>query len=169
MTDESIMLCVKNGELDKAAILYERYKKKLLRFFLYKNDKETGEDLVQQVFYRVIKFRQSYKPGSNFKAWIFSIAWNVQNHSYEQRKKMDSLKTNYDKSEGYTQVNDEHQAIQQALKLLGEPHCELILMSKFLGMSHEEIAQALGCSAGAVKTRIFRAMKSLREVYLKIS
>ena len=62
MTDEYLMQCVKNGDLDKAAVLYERYKKKLYNFFQYRNfnDAEQSEDCVQQVFYRIIKYRESY-------------------------------------------------------------------------------------------------------------
>ena len=53
MTDETAMLCVFNGELDKAAVLYERYKRPLLNFFLrFGVEWETSHDLTQQTFYR---------------------------------------------------------------------------------------------------------------------
>ncbi len=171
MTDEALMLAVKNEDLDKAAILYERYKKKLYNFFLYKNngDKEKSEDSVQQVFYRMIKYRQSYKEENNFKVWIYTIAWNIQHQDYKQQVKMDDLRANYQITEEYTPVDDRHQAVQHALKLLPDPYREVLLMSKFLGLKYEEIAEINNCSVGVVKTRVFRAIKSLREVYFKIS
>ena len=96
MTDESLMLCVKNEDLDKAAILYERYKRRLFNFFLYKNNsnKEKSEDCVHQVFYRIIKYRQSYKEDNNFKVWVYTIAWNIQHNDFKQQAKMDDVRAN---------------------------------------------------------------------------
>ncbi len=171
MTDESLMLCVKNEDLDKAAILYERYKKRLYNFFLYKNNsnKEKSEDCVHQVFYRMIKYLQSYKEDNNFKVWVYTIAWNIQHNDFKQQAKMDDVRANYQIAEEYTQVDDRHQTIHHALKLLPEPYREVLLMSKFLGLKYEEIAKINNCSVGVIKTRAFRAMQQLREVYFKIS
>jgi RNA polymerase sigma factor (sigma-70 family) len=171
MTDEFLMLSVKQEDLDKAAILYERYKKKMYNFFLYKNynDQERSEDCVQQVFYRVIKYRHTYREGSNFKIWIYSIARNIQYQDYKDQVKMNEIRTNYLITEEYEDSNDDYQAIQKAMKILPEAHREVLLMAKFLGLKYEEIAQIHDCSVGVIKTRVFRAMKSLREIYLKIS
>jgi RNA polymerase sigma factor (sigma-70 family) len=171
MTDESLMLCVKNGDLDKAAILYERYKKKLYHFFLLKNhnDRELSEDGVQQVFYRMIKYRKSYREDNNFSMWIYGIARNIQYQDFNKQVKMNDVHAGYQINEAYTSVNDDHQALQQALQLLPEPYREVLVMSKFLDLKYEEIAEINNCSAGVIKTRVFRAIKSLREVYFKIS
>ena len=171
MTDESLMLCVKNDDLDKAAILYERYKKKLYHFFLYKNknDQELSEDAVQQVFYRMIKYRKSYKDDNSFNIWIYGIARNVQYQDYKDQAKMNEAQANYQTTETYTFVNDEHQAMRQAIALLPETHRDVLLMSKFMDLKYEDIAALSNCSVGVVKTRVFRAMQSLKEVYLKIS
>lgn len=171
MTDESLMLCIKNDDLDKAAILYERYKKKLYQFFMYKNknDQELSEDAVQQVFYRMIKYRKSYKDDSGFNVWIFGIARNVQYQDYKDQVKMTEAHANYRTTETYTFVNDEHQAMRQAITLLPENYREVLIMSKFMDLKYEDIAVLSNCSVGVVKTRVFRAMQSLREVYLKIS
>lgn len=171
MTDESLMLCVKNDDLDKAAILYERYKKKLYLFFLYKNknDQELSEDAVQQVFYRMIKYRKSYKDDNSFNIWIYGIARNVQYQDYKDQAKMNEAHANYQTTETYTFVNDEHQAMRQAIALLSETHRDVLMMSKFMDLKYEDIAVLSNCSVGVVKTRVFRAMQSLKEVYLKIS
>jgi RNA polymerase sigma-70 factor (ECF subfamily) len=171
MTDESLMLCVKNDDLDKAAILYERYKKKLYQFFLYKNknDQELSEDAVQQVFYRMIKYRKSYKDDNSFSIWIYGIARNVQYQDYNKQVKMNDAHANYQTTETYTFANDEHQAMRQAISLLPENYREVLMMSKFMDLKYEDIAVLSNCSVGVVKTRVFRAMQSLKEVYLKIS
>jgi RNA polymerase sigma factor (sigma-70 family) len=171
MTDESLMLCVKNHDLDKAAILYERYKKKLYHFFMYKNNNDTdkSEDCVQQVFYRVIKYRQSYGEGNNFRIWVYSIARNIQYQDFKDTVKMNNAHASYQPDEAYIQVNDEHRAMHDALKLIPEQYKEVLVMSRFLGMKYEEIAEIHNCSVGVIKTRVFRAMNSLREAYFKIA
>ncbi len=171
MTDEYLMQCVKDEDLEKAAILYERYKKKLYTFFLYRNfnDAELSEDCVQQVFYRIIKYRQSYKTGSSFKSWLYVIAGNVQNHEFKQQVHLENVRALYPEDEVYVGTNDDHRAIHQALNLLPNDHRELLMMSKFLGMKYDEIAERNGCSVGVIKTRVFRAIKNLREAYFKIT
>ena len=73
MSDEFLMTSVKNGDLDKAAIIYERYKNKLYQFFIHRNygDKEASADNVQQVFYRLIKYRGTYKDDSGFNSHLY--------------------------------------------------------------------------------------------------
>nr|WP_067057830.1 sigma-70 family RNA polymerase sigma factor [Mucilaginibacter sp. L294] len=170
MTDEALMLCIKNDDLDKAAIIYDRYKQKLFNFFLFKNhlNRELSNDSVQQVFYRMIKYRKSYNEVYDFSKWIYGIAKNIHNQDINARKKAESLQSNYRVEEVYEIHNDDHAALRQAIEKLPEPYRETLLMSKFLQMKYEEIAELNNCSVGVIKTRVFRAVKMLREVYLKI-
>lgn len=171
MTDEQLMLAVKNDHLDKAAILYERYKKMLYGFFMYKNnnDKAKSDDNVQQTFYRLIKYRHTYKEESNFKVWLYSIAWNIQHNDYKQAAKLNVIPTDILPDEPYIQKDDRYDELYQAMQLLPEQHREVLVMSKFLELKYEEIAQINNCSVGVVKTRVFRALQQLRTVYFKIS
>lgn len=171
MSDEYLMLCVKNGDLDKAAIIYERYKKKLYQFFMHRNygDKEASADNVQQVFYRLIKYKNTFKDDANFNIWLYSIASNIRYQDMKDKQRMDTGLNGYKIPESYTPINDEHQALHQALKTLPETHREILMMSKFLDMKYEEIAVIIGCSVGVVKTRVFRAMQALRETYFKLN
>ena len=74
MTDEQVMLEVHKGDLDKTAILFERYHVRLFNFFLRMSyDKDLSQDLTQTVFERLLKYRTSYKYGKQFKSWIFQI------------------------------------------------------------------------------------------------
>ncbi|MEO8885844.1 MAG: sigma-70 family RNA polymerase sigma factor [Mucilaginibacter sp.] len=171
MSDEFLMLSVKNGDLDKAAIIYGRYKKKLYQFFFHRNygDKEASADHVQQVFYRLIKYRNSYKEEASFNTWLYSIASNIRYQDIKEKQRMNVGLTDYKIPESYDHINDEHQALHQALKTLPETHREILMMSKFLDMKYDEIATINGCSVGVVKTRVFRAMQALRETYFKIN
>jgi len=171
MTDEELMLSVKNGDLDKAAILYERYKNNIYLYMRYrnKNSQERSEDSVQQVFYRLLRYRDSYREGKTFKPWLYGIARNVSHINYKDEAIQEGLRTDYVQDEGYVSFNDEHQAVRCALTLLPEAYREVLMMSKFLDMKYEDIAEVNNCSVGVIKTRVFRALKALKEVYFKIS
>lgn len=170
MTDESLMLCVKNDDLHKAGILYERYERKIYHYFLYKDkyDTERSQDDTQQVFYRMIRYRKTYKDGSNFSMWIYGIARNIRNDNLRAELKKKDMQFNYPIEETYSPFNDEEQALHQALQMLQEPYREVLVMSKFLGLKYEEIAEMCNCSEGVIKTRVFRAMQYLKDIYLKI-
>ena len=170
MTDESLMLSVKNDNLDDLSVLYERYKLRLFRFFYLKNnhDEQESEDCVQQVFYRIIKYRKSFREDHVFLAWMFAIARNVRSQEFKDKMKRDNLISTIKTEEFYILGNDEHQALRQAMDLLPDAYKDVLIMSKFMGLKYDEIAKINNCSEGVIKTRVFRAMKYLKENYEKI-
>src|SRR5688572_18509827 len=84
------MIKVKEGDLDKLGLLYERYKKPLFGFFYGMNrDRELCDDLVQNVFFRILKYRYLFRGetgGGEFKTWMFHIARNVNNDHFRKLK-----------------------------------------------------------------------------------
>ena len=78
MTDEALMLEVSKNNIESASALYDRYSKRLYNYFVKISfDRELGNDLLQTTFLRMIKYRNSYREGKSFEAWIFQIARNV--------------------------------------------------------------------------------------------
>jgi RNA polymerase sigma factor (sigma-70 family) len=84
------MLLVKEGHLSELAELFERYHVKLYNFFLQLTlDKASSEDLTQNLFYRVIKYRQSWQPANgSFRSWIYRMARNVHIDFCKQSRKV---------------------------------------------------------------------------------
>ncbi|MGK0495513.1 MAG: RNA polymerase sigma-70 factor (ECF subfamily) [Maribacter sp.] len=76
LTNEELMATVSDGNLDMLKILFERHHIQLFNF-LHKmcGDKILSEDLTQEVFYKVLKYRTSYNNG-NFTSWMFTVARN---------------------------------------------------------------------------------------------
>ena len=73
------MMQVKEGGIRQLALLFERYQNPVYRYFLQTvQDQSLSEDLTQNVFERIIKYRNSFREESVFKSWIFSIARNVR-------------------------------------------------------------------------------------------
>lgn len=170
MTDEQAMYAVSQGDLDKAAILYERYKKSLLNFFLYRqHDRENARDLTQQVFLRMLRYRHTYREGASFRTWVLEIARNVFFDHLKQNPTFSDLTEIPDVGDTYDEADEQHQYLHQALTQLPDQYREVLVLSRFQNMSYEEIGQTLGISVANVKVRVFRAMQKLRDLYFDVS
>tara|TARA_R110002073_G_scaffold279026_1_gene443097 strand:- start:374672 stop:375091 length:420 start_codon:yes stop_codon:yes gene_type:complete len=134
-------------------------------------NKLVSEDLTQDVFYKVMKYRASYKSG-NFASWIFTITRNVYSTYYKKHKKMsvNELNENIIKvdEELITDSNaDELNHLQKALLKLNNSDRELIVMNRYQKIKYHEIAEIIGSTEGAVKVKVHRALKKLKEVYFQ--
>lgn len=169
------MLEVKKGNLDKLGLLFERYHRILFGFFYNKNkDVTLSEDLVQNVFIRILKYKHRYRGDGEFKNWIFHIARNVNVDHYRKKRIkhtekvedwQDQIEDNSpDKSQQMMQ-EEKLAKLRQALQKLEPENREVLVMSKLQGLKYKEIGQLLGCTEGAVKVKVFRALKSLKSIY----
>lgn len=177
LEDNALMIKVKDGDLAKLGLLFERYKKPLFGFFYGMNrDADLCEDLVQNVFMRILKYRYLFRGEGDFKTWMFHIARNV-NHDHFRKikwKGKDDLDhwqdrlSNYENRQTEFQQDEELKLLSMALDRLSEEKREIILLSKYHDKKYREIGEILGCSEGAVKVKVFRALQELKEVYRKL-
>lgn len=177
LSDNALMLKVKDGDLDKMGLLFERYKKPLFGFFYHLNhDAELSEDLVQNVFVRIIKYRYLFRGEGDFRTWLFHIARNVSHDHYRKNKMgvkdsiedwQDHLGSHHNRSTEL-QHEEEMQLLAMAMDRLPEDKRELLILSKFQDLKYKQIGEIIGCSEGAVKVKVFRALQELKEVYKKL-
>ena len=175
LSDNSLMLKVREGDLQKLGLLFERYKNLLFGyFFKLSKDRELSEDLVQAVFIRVIKYKHAYRGDGSFKTWLFHIARNIQVDHWRKEKKHGTKVSTYEiedrlPSDKDSNSNEEKlQTLERALELLPDDKKELIILSKLKGMKYKEIAQIMNLSEPIVKVRAFRALKVLKAKYEEI-
>jgi RNA polymerase sigma factor (sigma-70 family) len=177
LSDNSLMLKVKDGDLDKLGLLFERYKKPLYGFFYgLTRQQELSEDLVQNTFLRILKYRHLFRGEGDFRAWIFHIARNV-NHDHHRKNKI-KVKEDIDHWQdriGHQenratemQHDEENHLLVMAMNRLPEEKREVLLLSKFQDKKYSEIGQVLGCSEGAVKVKVFRALQELKMIYRQL-
>ncbi len=178
LTDNSLMLKVKNGDLDKLGLLYERHKKRLFGFFYnLGNNPSVSEDLVQNVFVRILKYRHSYVGDGLFAAWMYRMARNV---NYDYHKKVAKQQISHGvspedvKSETEDLLNEDEEMegnrdlLKKALAMLSDEKRELLVLSKYREMKFAEIAEVFGCTEGAAKVRVHRAIKELRTIFSQL-
>ena len=78
MEDERIMSEVRAGDVGKLEALFDRHHQALYRYFLYLTaNHAVSEDLVQEVFFRILKYRHTYQPEAGFRAWMYQVGRNV--------------------------------------------------------------------------------------------
>lgn len=177
LTDNALMLKVKDGDLDRLGLLFERYKRPLFGFFFGTNrDAELSEDLVQNVFFRILKYRYLFRGEGDFRTWMFHIARNVSHDNFRKdkiRKKdpiedwQDRLGTDENRITRF-QRDDELDLLSMAMARLSEENREILLLSKYQEKKYAEIGEVLGCTEGAVKVKVFRALQALRGIYQKL-
>jgi RNA polymerase sigma factor (sigma-70 family) len=177
LSDNALMLKVKGGDLDRLGSLFERYKKPLFGFFYGMNrDSALSEDLVQNVFFRILKYRYLFRGEGDFRTWLFHIARNVNNDHYRKNRlgKAEAVEKWHDQLVSddphttYLQQQEESQLLTAALEKLPPDKREILLLSKFQEKKYSEIGVILGCSEGAVKVKVFRALQELRVVYKQL-
>lgn len=170
------MIEVKMGDLDALSPIFEKYHVKLYNFFLrLTQDRETSRDLTQNVFSRILKYRHTYDEKQNFKTWIYEIARNIHIDHYHQNRYFAS---DYDDSANLAshdkdaldqmEETEKHEMLKEALCQLPPDQKELIELSRFHGLKYDEISEITGNSVPAIKVKIHRAMKRLREVYFEM-
>ncbi len=178
LSDNALMLKVKSGEVDKLGLLYERYKKMLLGFFFKMNhDLAASEDLVQNVFVRILKYKHTFTGSGKFSTWMYHLARNMYYDQYRKNKKelknvaVDSVSYKLvDDTSIEIQLDDNEQQLQlkRALQELHPEKRELLILSRYQDMKYQEIAEVTGMSEGAVRVKIHRTLKELKEIFFKL-
>ena len=170
---------VKDGDLDKLGLLFERYNRPLYSFFYLKTfESQLSEDLVQSVFERMLKYRTTYSGTGSFTTWMFSIARNahIDHYRKEKRRKEDEIldeeRIPGEVPAGYGEMDERNQKkilLEKAIEQLDDDKREVVILSRFEGLKYHEIAEIQGVTESAIKVRMFRAMKDLKQIVTTLS
>ena len=172
-----LMTHVRDGDVRQLAHLFERHHVRLYNYYVrLTGRRDVSEDMVQDVFYRMLKYRQSYSPDGDFMAWMYQLARNVHRDRFKkwryERSAADDLEEPVAPDPGPTEQLErkEHaDLLQKALARLQAEKKEILILSRYQELPYETIAALLGCSVGAVKVRVHRAMNDLRKEYFQLA
>ncbi len=157
------------GESFRFNELVQRYSHRLLNF-IYRviGDRERSEDLVQETFIRVHRGLPGFEGRSALSTWIYSIAANVCRNFLAKRKNatvlVPEIADRPDPAPDFAARVQDQAVLGDALLSIPHDLRICVLLSDLIGFSYEQIAQALSIPVGTVKSRIFRARKSLIDV-----
>jgi RNA polymerase sigma-70 factor (ECF subfamily) len=174
--DEQVMQEVRAGNVGKLAVLFDRHHRPLFRYFMHlAPDRAAAEDLVQEVFFRILKYRHTYGPGTSFRAWMYQIgrnAWIDHSGKIKGEVAMPEYAADFSSAEALpdrqAQNRQEAALLHRALAALPREKREVLVMSRFLDLKYEEIASVLKCEVGTVKVRVYRALRELGDRFFAL-
>ena len=169
------------GDLQAFRRLVERYEGRIYTLACsILGDRETARDAAQEAFIRAYRSLPGFRAKSGFYTWLYRIAVNIcLNTARRERRRPDTAsldgllesgKTPPERLFGGTLPADEAEraelqaSIQAVLNSLSPDHRVVVVLKDIEDLSQEEIAEALGCSVGTVKSRLSRARVHLRDL-----
>lgn len=165
---------VKSGDLDKLGLLFERYNRRLFGFFYRLTcRRDLSEDLVQEVFERLLRYRHTYSGEGAFGTWLFRIARNLHSDHYrrsngwpERDEWVDWEEIPADTASPADRIDPDRERtlLRRAIEQLDPVKKQTLLLSRYEGFRYREIAEIMECSESAVKVRIYRAIRELKEI-----
>ena len=175
-TDNELMEAVRDGRVEKLAVLFERYQSMLFNFFLrLTGNRAASEDLVQEVFVRVLKYRAGYLGDSRFNVWLFQIARNAHIDHLRKLKpalpideSRDQAPAREPRPEAAYEAVEEAELVRRALDRLPAQKRELLVLFRFQNLKLREIAELTGVQVGTVKAQVHRALKDLGRAYFEL-
>lgn len=176
LNDEELMAIVQSGDHSPASEIYDRYSGRIYNFaYRFLRNSELAEDAMQEVFFKMLKNANQFHGDAKLSTWLFSITANwcrdylrkIENRRREPESVLATIPAPSDSAPDRILEKRRIEArIQSAMEVLNDDQREAILLSRYQGMSYREIAKIVGCSEGAVKTRVFRGMELLKLILI---
>lgn len=173
--DDAVLLDrVRRGDPAGAEGLFDRYSGPLLGFTeRMLGVKAEAEEVTQDVFVKMISRAEQYDGRASISTWLFAIAANACRDRLRSSWRTTSVplegvpepKGTDEAVEGGLIERERRQLVRSALARLTPEQREVLVLARYRGMPYAEIARALGISEGAVKTRVFRALETLKKLF----
>lgn len=168
-SDEELVKNFMQGDKNAFRELVDRYQKPLLNYiYRFTARRELAEELTQEVFIALLQNFSRFDTQASFKSWVYAIATNralnaLRRHEPIMNEDAISHKECGQKDPMLNVAEQERAAaVQQALASLPEKHRAIFILRFYQGLSYEEIALAIGCPLGTVKSRMCYALQKLR-------
>lgn len=178
--DFTLIRAIQSGDHNAFETLINRYQRQVAnQIYMNMGNRDDVEDIAQEVFIRVYRSLPKFKFNSSFFSWIYRITMNLCIDEIRKRKirrmlSLDFLAEDYlDKSGVSDEVttpsesvllNEKKDIVRRAMHHLSKEHREILTLREYQDLSYDEIAEILGLTVQAVKSRIFRARSEIRNL-----
>jgi len=171
-SDERLMEHIAQGDKKAFGVLYDRYARLLYNYFyrMLWQDRERARDFTQDLFAKIAHQPERFQSGRSFKTWFYSVAHNMCKNEYAKQE----VRTRAQKDLNHTATHQEQatagmdidredfrKELSLALNELDEVKRTTFELRFFQELSILEISEAMACSEGTVKSRLFYTLKDL--------
>ena len=166
-SDERLMLAFSQGSTEAFAELFVRYKQPLYGFFRRRlGDPARAEELTQETFLVVLRSASRYEPRALFRTYLYAIGFKIL-RAHRHRAVLRATILGLQKPDQMASVREAHDAnltVREALSKLQSIEREILLLREFEQLSYSEIADLLRLPVNTVRSRLFRARATLRDI-----
>ena len=146
-----------------------KYEKNLLNFFYRQGvSYSDGQDLVQETYLRLWRYREKYEPTAKLTTFLFTLARQVRIDAFRREKRRREREEAWAKERptavipGLRGARDD---VRWALSQLPAEMAEVVELGVFQDLPYAQIAEILSIPTGTVKSRMFNALRKLKEVF----
>lgn len=178
--DQLLVVRAQQGERRAFDLLVQKYQQKIVKLVMrYVRDPEEALDVAQEAFIKAYRALPSFRGESAFYTWLYRIAINtaknylvalqrrpIQYDLDPQQAEQTGLVSRLREEqtpESYAMEGELRKAVEAAIAALPEELRTAIMLREIEGLSYEEIAEAMDCPVGTVRSRIFRAREAIDE------
>lgn len=176
--DQQLVLRVQRGDKSAFDLLVLKYQHRVLKLVgRFVSDAAEAEDVAQEAFIKAYRALPAFRGDSAFYTWLYRIAINTAKNALvsnrrrpvdfdldmqdpDQYERHARLKDD-DTPEGVLLTDEIRQVVEHSLEQLPEDLRTAIVLRELEGLSYEEIAEAMDCPVGTVRSRIFRAREAI--------
>lgn len=179
--DQTLVDRVKQGDKSAFDVLVRKYQHKVIKLISrYIKDTDEAQDVSQEAFIKAYRALPNFRGDSAFYTWMYRIAINTaKNHLVAQGRRLPNVDIDIqdaEQFEGQTALKENatpegllnrdevENAIIATVEKLPEDLKTAITLREIEGMSYEEIAEAMACPVGTVRSRIFRAREAIDKI-----
>ncbi len=168
--DSDVIRQIQSGDDSAFDELMGRYKRPVVNFiFRMLGNADDADDVAQEVFVRVYRKLDTYRPETKFSTWLFALARNAAidrlrwraRHPTEPIDPESPLPAETNTAEDVS-AREIGALITAAVSELPEDQRTVLVLAEYQGMSHAEIATVMRCSEKSVESRLYRARQTLR-------
>ncbi len=148
-----------------------KFEKNLLNFFWRQGVQQSeGEDLVQETYLRLWKYRAEYKPTAKLSTFLFLIARQVRIDALRRQTRREAREESWGKEKPTSADSslsrvDAREDVRWALAQLSDSLRDVVELAVFQDLPYAEVSEILEIPVGTVKSRMSNALKKLKEIF----
>ena len=171
-SDEDLVRQCRSGEIKSFDLLVERHQRTIFNLALRMvRDSDDAADVSQSVFVKAYENLERFDPQFRFFSWLYRIAVNESLNALEQKRRFEGLEGNDLAADTADEKDDdtvrEERRIQDGLMMLSVDQRAVIVLKHMQGLSYREIAQVLDLPEKTIKSRLFSARQTFKDILKK--